>query len=656
MSPFVICSSCQRKLKVPETAVGKAIRCPTCKAAIPIAEGARTEGPEQSTSAPLEREGVTIAPGNPSLAIPLRQREREREEFADGEPRQTNKRMRKGVSSGLILGLVGGGVLLTLALFGGGVGMLVYFALNRSIPEADWQSFSPPGSGCTLLMPGTPVAKPSTINGVALDKYMVERKRERIVFGFAFLTLGANPLKANIQEGMFDAGRDELLRRMNGTLASERAITLGDVPGREIEVLASDGSRLVSRLYLARVGGANRFYEISAGGYAVSRDKGDVVRYFDSLRMDASATPPTTLGGPVAQGPQPPVFIRPRPNPAPPGRPKPRPKQRPNPPAPPGERAVWDETSGTQTISLAFSPDSATLAVGHWDKKLRLWDVAGGKDRRVIRTDDSGPVMAVAFSKDGKRLACDGDDGKQGIVLLWDVSDSNAPQQWRRIQVQHTRGKARAKALCFSADGKSLAVGLVPDDNNYGSQILLWDLENNKEHAALRDCKEPVKKLRFTPEGAIVVLMPGLVRVWDPAANRILREFKGQNPAEQFITSALSPDGKTLATMCQDKKLRMWRLSDGICQQTWPMTVDLIRQNGCPFEFTPNGKYLAMRGQGSQFHLWDAQTGKELKLAKGGASFENIDVMAFSPDSRFLAWHGNHGPKIMEVAALVAGN
>lgn len=209
--------------------------------------------------------------------------------------------------------------------------------------------------------------------------------------------------------------------------------------------------------------------------------------------------------------------------------------------------------------------------------------------------------------------------------------------------------------MCFAPDGKSLAVALVPDSHS-GSQVVLWDLETNKERAAYRDGKEDVKKLAFAPDGAVVILTPSCVRVWDAAANQIRREIKAGNPAEQFVTTALLPDRERLAAMCQDRKLRIWRLADGVCVQTWPVTVNLIRLEGCPFEASPDGNYLAMRGQGSRFHVWDAKTGKELKAANKGAAFANIDVMAFSPDGRLLAWHGNQGPRIIEVTALVVGN
>jgi WD40 repeat protein len=219
----------------------------------------------------------------------------------------------------------------------------------------------------------------------------------------------------------------------------------------------------------------------------------------------------------------------------------------------------------------------------------------------------------------------------------------------------HTREKAWAKALCFSPDGKQLAVALVPD-NHSPSEVVLWNLETNKFQASHSDCKEDVKKLAFTPDGSVVILMPSSVRVWDPKTNKVRREFKGANPAEQFVTTTVSSDGQTLATMCRDNKVRLWRVADGASQKNWSVNLDLIRLEGCAFAFSPDGKYLAMRGQGTRFHVWNAQTGKELRLARGGNDFENIDVMTFSPDGRLLAFHGNYGPRIFEVAALLAGN
>src|SRR5262249_36204662 len=150
-----------------------------------------------------------------------------------------------------------------------------------------------------------------------------------------------------------------------------------------------------------------------------------------------------------------------------------------------------------------FAPDSAALAVGHWDKKLRVWDVAGGMDRQLIPTKDLGSIRAVAFSPDGDTLASGGDDGK---VVLWDPATG---KERSRFQVLHARPKDNyyATALRFSPDGKTLLVAIRPWGNS-NAEVHLWDLKNNREGATFRDCKEEVKNLGFSSDGAVVILMP----------------------------------------------------------------------------------------------------------------------------------------------------
>lgn len=658
MNALVVCPECNRKLKVPESAAGKAIRCPGCKTVIPAKKGMPPEKTKATNPQSPPREAVATAPTRPSAEIPTRTRPPIVEEGTEEEP-SPRKKTRKGSSTGWIVGLIVGGAVLFLGLVGGGIGLIVYFVLNKTIPDAEWQSFSPPNGGCTILMPGTPVPQTMNMLGIPLTQYQVERKKENAVFELAIFDLPPQLLRPNVLQDIVNGSRNAVVAQTNGTVKSETSITLGNMEGREYQIQKERGT-LITRTYLTKIGNTHRVYIVVAGGDFIKPNNGDAARFFDSFQVTSPATPPNLGGNPVAQGPQPPVINPPTVNPPAvnpprpnPGSQRPRPNRQPKSSGMPGERAVWSETSGTQTLCLAFSPDSTLLAVGHWDKKVRLWDVAGGTDRHVIPTPDLGSVRAVAFHPDGSTLAAAGDDGK---VILWDTASG---KERSRFQVRHARPKEKfyATALQFHPEGKSVAVAVKTWGNTF-PEVHLWNLENNTERAALRDFKEEVKKLTFIAEGAIVVLMPSSVRIWDTAANQIRREFKAEKPAGQFITSALSPDGQTLATMCQDKKLRMWRVSDGVCTQTWPVTVDLVRQNGCPFAFRPDGKYLAMRGLhgkggfDSKIHFWDAKTGNELNV-QGGPIFANIDVMAFSPDSTLLAWHSNEGPHLIELTSLL---
>ena len=87
--------------------------------------------------------------------------------------------------------------------------------------------------------------------------------------------------------------------------------------------------------------------------------------------------------------------------------------------------------------------------------------------------------------------------------------------------------------------------------------------------AALTDCKETVHSLVFVADGALAVLLSTSAKVCDAATLQVRREFKAPRAEEQFVASAVSPDGTALATLGDDRKLKLWRLSDSECQKAW---------------------------------------------------------------------------------------
>jgi WD40 repeat protein len=54
--------------------------------------------------------------------------------------------------------------------------------------------------------------------------------------------------------------------------------------------------------------------------------------------------------------------------------------------------------------SVALTPDGKVLATGSYDRTVKLWDVATGKEIATLR-GHKDEVHAVAFSPDGKFLA-----------------------------------------------------------------------------------------------------------------------------------------------------------------------------------------------------------------------------------------------------------
>jgi eukaryotic-like serine/threonine-protein kinase len=97
-----------------------------------------------------------------------------------------------------------------------------------------------------------------------------------------------------------------------------------------------------------------------------------------------------------------------------------------------GYLAIWDvananaepfmfHTKSFRAWHLAFSPDGCHLASACVDDNVRLWDARTGQQIALLR-GHAGPVLGVAFSRDGRRLAsCGGYKGK-GEIKIWDAA------------------------------------------------------------------------------------------------------------------------------------------------------------------------------------------------------------------------------------------
>ena len=89
------------------------------------------------------------------------------------------------------------------------------------------------------------------------------------------------------------------------------------------------------------------------------------------------------------------------------------------------DTATFDEvallTGHTDGVtSVAVSSDGNTLASGHSDSTVRLWEVDTGTHTRTL-TGHTRAVNSVAFSPDGNTLASGSSDG---TVLLWELTPS----------------------------------------------------------------------------------------------------------------------------------------------------------------------------------------------------------------------------------------
>jgi WD40 repeat protein len=282
-------------------------------------------------------------------------------------------------------------------------------------------------------------------------------------------------------------------------------------------------------------------------------------------------------------------------------------------------------------LAIAFSPDETRLAAAY-GYVAELWDLTQPEPpASPIGTyaGGGGWITTLDISADGRWLALG--SGGSNDVRLWRLSGD--PSQPSEPIILSGHG-GPVMAVRFERDGRRLASAAADGSLN------LWDLTRPElERTPLRGHDLSISGLRFSSEDDPHYLLSWgageRARLWrlpDPGADPLVLRA----PVGPFVMGmAVSPDGRWIASSSQDDdRLALWSTEDTRA----PIHLLDVPGSARSIAFSPDGRWLAAKSQDQgRISLWNLRELGKPPLVIRQEGWSNDRTLGFSPDSHWLA-------------------
>ena len=281
------------------------------------------------------------------------------------------------------------------------------------------------------------------------------------------------------------------------------------------------------------------------------------------------------------------------------------------------------ENFNSEITSVHYSSCGKYIALGSLDGTVKVWEILSGKIAHEFKSNY--PVTSMCYSPCGKYIASGSGSGlNNGTIQIWEISNETL--------VHEFEWTVPILSVCYSPCGKYVALG--SPCRKYPSLgagiamgIEMWKISNETLVRELEGHTDSVESVHYSPCGKYVASgsKDATIRIWNTSTGEIVyllrghKEYKGGDKKTHSIQSlCYSSDGKYIVSGGYDKTVILWNASTG--------KIVRILKEGSGKEahssgiksvcYSPCGKYVISGHENGIINLWEASTGKTIYAIK----------------------------------------